>query len=256
MASDPHIAEDINVSESPKCGDPSMVKVSNTIDGHLDLPLASRTRSFDDQADRGFDLAMSDEENTRDDEEKSHLAFGTIEKVGSFSTNSSLGQILHNIINKHGDISKECSFLPSFVLTTMLEGICRVVQELEGKKLDELDCSILDAYDSFLQDAERMKFNVKWLRVRVGELGNAARSFIETKEATYEKAERMERIEDMKKDLQKQKADVERLKSIIEEREQELALETHQAQRLIKKINSFTTRYQCFLSKSLVDGLL
>lgn len=180
---------------------------------------------------------------------KNHFVNATTKELRSCSMDPSLAPTLQAITNKYGDIARECLLESTFTHTFMLEGICKVVEELNCKKLDKLDANSLYDYDSFLKDAETMKFNVKWLRLRLNELHDGVKSLVETKQATDEKTKLMERNDYLKKNLQMEK-------SKIEEQELELAMNSLDVNRLNNKISVLATRYQCFQGKSVIDGLL
>ncbi|KAK2989110.1 hypothetical protein RJ640_018899 [Escallonia rubra] len=133
-----------------------------------------------------------------------------------YTVNPSLLPIFQAIISKHGDITKNCPLHSSFMRTSVLEGICKVVQELQRKELMELDNGQLYSYYEAVKDALTMNVNVSWLLLRLDQIHDAVKSFAEIKKLVDEKTLRIKRIEQMKKDLECQKAELERLKSAME----------------------------------------
>ncbi|KAK4728739.1 hypothetical protein R3W88_021727 [Solanum pinnatisectum] len=131
----------------------------------------------------------------------------------SITMNPSLEPTFLAIVKKYGDITSDCSLESGYMLTSVLEAICKVVQQLQKKHLAEFDCDLLNSYCSVVRDAEKMKVNAKWLKTRLDEIKNAKNRLVE-------------QINDDKKNLQSMKAELEKLKSEIEERENLLDLDT------------------------------
>uniref|UniRef100_A0A5B7BJX3 Phospholipase-like protein n=1 Tax=Davidia involucrata TaxID=16924 RepID=A0A5B7BJX3_DAVIN len=188
--------------------------------------------------------------------ESNPAADGTTPQVAAYTVNRSVAQTLQAIINKHGDIAKDCHLESGYMRASVLEGICKVVQELQRKELTELDSGRLYAYHSAVKDAEKMKLNVKWLHQRLNDICDALKSTGHAENLSDQKTKRLERIEYMKKDLQLNKIELEKLKSEIEAKENQLALETLEIEKLNSTIRGITSKFQQFQSNSLMDGLL
>ncbi|XP_059276212.1 uncharacterized protein LOC132030548 isoform X3 [Lycium ferocissimum] len=124
----------------------------------------------------------------------------------SITMNPSLEPTFLAICDKHGDITKDCPMESGEMLTSVLEVICKVVQELQKKHLTEVDRNVLDSYYLVVKDAEKMKVNVNWLRTRLDEIRDAINCIVETKKLNDEKNRFAERIENEKKDLESMKA--------------------------------------------------
>ncbi|KAK3034575.1 hypothetical protein RJ639_033821 [Escallonia herrerae] len=118
-----------------------------------------------------------------------------------YTVNPSLLPIFQAIISKHGDITKNCPLHSPFMRTSVLEGICEVVQELQRKELMELDNGQLYTYYEAVKHALTMNVNVSWLLLRLDQIHDAVKSFVEIKKLVDEKILRLKCIEQMKKDL-------------------------------------------------------
>ncbi|PHT92427.1 hypothetical protein T459_00309 [Capsicum annuum] len=123
------------------------------------------------------------------------------------------------IVKKHGDITKDCLLESGYMLTSVLEAICKVVQELQQKHLTQFNCDLLNSYYSVVRDTEKMKVNVNWLRTRLDEIKDAVNCIVETKNLDDEKNRLTKQIENEKKDLESMNAELEKLKSEIARKE-------------------------------------
>ncbi|KAK4365381.1 hypothetical protein RND71_016739 [Anisodus tanguticus] len=72
----------------------------------------------------------------------------------SISMNPSLEPTFLAICEKYGDITKDCPMESGYMLTSVLEVICKVVQELQKKRLTEVDRNLLGSYYLVVKDAE------------------------------------------------------------------------------------------------------
>ncbi|XP_059664559.1 uncharacterized protein LOC132310402 [Cornus florida] len=170
-------------------------------------------------------------------------------RADSNVVNQSLVPIFQAIMDKHGDISKNCSLESEYMRTSVLIGICKIVQELQRIGLTELDCSRMSAYSSILKDAEKMKVDVKWLQERLDEIEEVVQSNVEAKRLTDIKTQCMEQVEGMKTEVQN-------LMSEIEAKERRLEQKTLEIEELNDTIRDKTAVSQRFEGKSLLDGLL
>ncbi|CAI9755442.1 unnamed protein product [Fraxinus pennsylvanica] len=144
-----------------------------------------------------------------------------VDKNQASDTNSktNLALTLNSITEKHGDITKDCLLESDRMKTLVLFGICEVVQDLQKKQLKEIDVSMLESCYSAVQDAEKMKMNVKWLRNRLDEIKDATLSAGEALRLMDEKKRLMKSIENKRKDILLHKGELKRLNSEIEEME-------------------------------------
>lgn len=173
-------------------------------------------------------------------------------KVGSYFVSPSLSMTLQAIINKHGDIAKDCQLESDYMRTPVLEGICKVVQDLQNIQFTELKQHHLKSFYSAVKDAERVNLNVKWLHQRLDELVQAVNS-MNLKDS---KRKSMQRVESIKKALELNKVELEEIQSKIQELEGQLASETLEEEILNITVTDITSKYEFFEHKCLTDGLL
>ncbi|PHU28212.1 hypothetical protein BC332_00305 [Capsicum chinense] len=153
------------------------------------------------------------------EEVKANQEESTRSAKDSISMHPSLEPTFLAIVKKHGDITKDCLLESGYMLTSVLEAICKVVQELQQKHLSQFNCDLLNSYYSVVRDTEKMKVNVNWLRTRLDEIKDAVNCIVETKNLDNEKNRLTKQIENEKKDLESMNAELEKLKSEIARKE-------------------------------------
>ncbi|KAL0307429.1 UNVERIFIED_CONTAM: hypothetical protein Sangu_3032300 [Sesamum angustifolium] len=174
-------------------------------------------------------------------------------KPGSSDIDKTLFYTLKAINKNHGDITQDCSLKSDCMKTLVLLGICKVVQDLEKKQLKDIDISTLDSYYTAVRDAENMKVNVQWLHDRLDEIKDAVILREEAKGMVDERNRRLASIDNRKKELLMRKVEVERLKSEIQDIEDQLAQEVFMVDELNRKIGAKTSEFR---HTYLMDGLL
>ncbi|XP_060207012.1 uncharacterized protein LOC132634890 isoform X2 [Lycium barbarum] len=193
-------------------------------------------------------VAVAFEEVKANQEESTRLA------KESICINPSLEPTFLAIVKKHGDITNDCPLESRYMLTSILEAICKIVQELQKKHLTEVDCNLLNSYCSIVRDAEKIKVNVNWLRIRLDEIKDGVNSIVETKKLNDKKNRLAEQIENEKKDLELMKAELEKLKSEIERKENLLDSDTLLIEDISSLINDQALRIQHFENMPLMEA--
>lgn len=173
-------------------------------------------------------------------------------KVGSYYVKPSLSTTLQAIVDKHGDIAKDCQLESDYMRTPVLEGICKVVQDLQSIQFSELKQQHLKSFYSAVKDAERVNLNVSWLHERLDQLVQAVNSF----NLKDSKRKSMQRVESIKKALELKKVEMEEIQTKIQELEGQLASETLEEEILNITVTDITSKYEFFEDKCLTDGLL
>ena len=174
-------------------------------------------------------------------------------KVGSYYVTPSLSMTLQAIIKKHGDIAKDCQLESDYMRTPVLEGICKVVQDLQNIQFRELKQHHLKSFYSAVKDAERVNLNVNWLHQRLDELVHAVNSI----NLNDSKRRRNQSLESLKKALDSKRVEMEEIQTKIQELEVQLASETLEEEILnitVTDIN--TSNFESCEHKCLTDGLL
>lgn len=199
-------------------------------------------------------LSAFDDVSTTDELDSApHTKMG---KVGTYAVNPSLTPTLNAIMNKHGDIAKDCQFQSSCMLTSVLENICGLVKDLQNIPFTNLRWDRLKSFYSVLEDAENVKLNVKWLRNRLDEILEAVISVKEFKNIRDAKAKKTQRMETIKKSLDLKKAELVNIQSAIQLLENQLSSEETETEKLKGTLIDLTSKCHQFHQKGLMDGLL
>lgn len=172
----------------------------------------------------------------------------------TISLNPSLEPTFLAIREKHGDITKDCPLESGQMLSSVLAVICKVVQELQKKRLTDVDRNVLNSYYLVVKDAEKMKVNVNWLRARLDEIKDAVNSIVETKNLNDEKNRLAELIENEKRNLVFMKTELENLKVEIATKESQLNVETLVNQELSSMISNRALEIQQLQNMPLMEA--
>ncbi|PHT57900.1 hypothetical protein CQW23_00263 [Capsicum baccatum] len=172
----------------------------------------------------------------------------------SISMSPSLEPTFLAIVKKHGDITNDCPLESGYMLTSVLEAICKVVQELQQKQLTQFDCDLLSSYYSVVRDAEKMKVNVDWLRTRLDEIKDAVNCIVETKKLNDEKNRLAKQIENETKDLESMNAELEKLQSEIERKQNLRDLDVLLTEEVSILINDRALKIQHFQNMPLMEA--
>ncbi|KAF3680955.1 hypothetical protein FXO38_02014 [Capsicum annuum] len=213
-----------------------------------------RIAGLRDQPTRSIDVSFLQRVALAFEEVNANQEEGTRSAKESISMNPSLEPTFLAIVQKHGDITKDCPLESGYMLTSVLEAICKVVQELQQKHFTEFDCNLLNSYCSVVRDAEKMNVNVNWLRTRLDEIKDAVNCIIETKELNDEKNTLAKQIENEKEGLESMKAELEKLKSEIERKENLLNLDTLLTEDMSSLINDRALRIQQYKNMPLMEA--
>lgn len=151
---------------------------------------------------------------------------------------------------RHGDIDKDCIFRSEWVRKHNLICICKVLKELQKKRLEELDIASLEHYSEVVRDIGKLHVNVKWLLERLDKIKDAIVSRDKTKVLTDEKVECMKEVEEKRRE-------VERLNKEVQILEGQVSSRVWFIEELNKKISNRTSKlYEEFQNKPLMDGLI
>ncbi|KAG8381485.1 hypothetical protein BUALT_Bualt06G0126700 [Buddleja alternifolia] len=172
------------------------------------------------------------------------------------SSNENLVHMLKAIYKKHGDITQGCSLESDCMKTLVLLGICKVVQDLQGKQLEDLDISTLDSYYTTVRDAKSLNINVQWLLNRLDEIREAVKLADEVKGLVDERKRRLESVEDKKIEIIMRKVELQRLELEIQKIEELFGRDNVMVECLNRHIGEQTSKIAGFLHKYLMDGLV
>ncbi|KAL8503371.1 hypothetical protein ACS0TY_022200 [Phlomoides rotata] len=156
----------------------------------------------------------------------------------------------------HGDITKNCLLESDCMKTLVLIGICQVVQDMQKKRLKDVDISSLESHYTAVRDAENMKVNVQWLRNRLDEIKDAVSLSSEAIGIENERNGLLVTIDRKKSELLLRRVELERLKSEVEDIEEQIAREAVMVDELNKKYGDSMSRISEFQKMNLMDGLV
>lgn len=160
------------------------------------------------------------------------------------------------IEKKHGAITKNSSLESDCMKTLIMVGICKVVQDLQKKRLDELDISSLDSYYTAVRDAESMKVDVQWLHDRLDEIKEAVTLSSEVKSIENERKGQLLVTYQKRDDLLLHMVELERVKLEVQDLDDELRQETAKIEEMNKKHREYMSKISQFQQGSLMDGLI
>ncbi|KAF3683042.1 hypothetical protein FXO37_02070 [Capsicum annuum] len=146
----------------------------------------------------------------------------------SISMSPSLESIFLAIVKKHGDITNNCPLESGYMLTSVLEAICK--------------------------GCEKMKVNVDWLRTRLDEIKDAVNCIVETKKLNDEKNRLAKQIENETKDLESMNAELEKLQSEIERKQNLRDLDVLLTEEVSILINDRALKIQHFQNMPLMEA--
>lgn len=175
-------------------------------------------------------------------------------KVKSRSSDftKSLVHTLEAINKKHGDITRDCSLESDCIRTFVLLGVCKVVKDLEKKRLKDLDVNSLGSYYTAVRDAENVKLNVQWLRRRLDEIRDACNLSDEAKGLKNERDRLAGNIDRKRQEISACRVQLEKLKSEVHYIKDQLALDLE----MVEELNYEMSKWSRFQHANLMDGLI
>ncbi|GAU35910.1 hypothetical protein TSUD_69430 [Trifolium subterraneum] len=183
--------------------------------------------------------------------------------VNGYQVKPEFMPILRKIINKHGDIAKNCMAKSVNYRSKLLELICEIISEFEMKNLSKIKESVLKSKIGLVDEMRNMKVEVEWLRMRLAEVYDARdilKQFAILKEKTDDNRKL---IEDAKSELvecEEQKKEVlEKLEAIRDKEsacKQRLASATDDSTKISRTVRFAKSKVKRFLYSSVMDGLI
>lgn len=175
--------------------------------------------------------------------------------VGSYLVKSSLAPILGNILKKYGDIAQDCQFHSKLIRSSILEGLCMIVQKYQGMPFKRLCDHHLNDLDSAVKDFESVKVDVKWLRKQHDELKETLCQLKRYEELKHSFAKNNVMAESLKATLDSKKDEVSRLQLDVQSLENQFGSLTAETEDLSNSIRDVKSKYKRF-ERSLVEGVL
>ncbi|XP_058735766.1 uncharacterized protein LOC131607828 [Vicia villosa] len=170
-------------------------------------------------------------------------------------------EILRKIINKHGDIAKDCKARTMKYRSVMLENICEVIYALDNQNVTNVK-GVEQMIDQ-INDVKVMEVKVDWLLTRLNEILEARQAFKESSKLKEKTDSITEFIEIAKKELKESEDDKKKFSQKLKEAcDREAAWKARLAGMQTESIMAYqrvkdaTSKVKRFLKCSLIDGLL
>ncbi|CAJ2665379.1 unnamed protein product [Trifolium pratense] len=107
-----------------------------------------------------------------DDEVDSNIQSGLEDTVNGYKVDAEFMPILSKIIEKHGDIAKNCKRSVEY-RSMLLDRICRIVSELDKKNVTDIKEKDLETQIVLVDDIKTNEVEVNWLHTRLTEIREA-----------------------------------------------------------------------------------
>ncbi|CAJ2677168.1 unnamed protein product [Trifolium pratense] len=171
--------------------------------------------------------------------------------------------ILRNIINKHGDIAKNCLAKSVKYRSKLLELICEIISEFEMKNLSKIKESVLKSKIDLVDEIKNMKVEVEWLHRRLAEVDDARDILMQFAMLKEKTDDNRNLIEDAKSELvecEEQKKELLQKLEAIRDKEtackQRLASATDDSTKISRTVRFAKSKVGRFLNSSVMDGLI
>ncbi|XP_012572621.1 uncharacterized protein [Cicer arietinum] len=210
-----------------------------------------------------FSLKLTEMVALGDDEADSGAQSCPKDTVNGYQVKPEFMPILRKIIDKHGDIAKNCVALTMKYRSVLLEMICDIVSELEKKDITKIKEDVLNSKIALVNEIKITQVEVEWLHMRLIELLEARsiigqfgmlKNKIDNNKKTIETAESaLEECEAQKKELS------DKLRAICEREtvcKEALTKAKDESTSISQTVKYAKSKVRPFLNCSLVDGLL
>ncbi|GAU32949.1 hypothetical protein TSUD_153660 [Trifolium subterraneum] len=191
------------------------------------------------------------------------------ESVNGYKVDAEFMPILSKIIDKHGDIAKNCKGSMEY-RSMFLDRICRIVSELEKKNVTNIKVKDLEEQIVLVDDIKTNEVEVKWLHTRLSEILEARQSLNKCgklkdkldndRECIEVASSSLKILEDQKKQAsEKLREASEELETICQkEAEWRERLDRNQdsSTKISQEIKDATSKVKRFLKCSLIEDLL
>jgi hypothetical protein len=211
-----------------------------------------------------------------DDEVDSTVQSWLEDTVKGYKVDAEFMPILSKIIDKHGDIAKNCKRSVEYC-SMLLERICRIVSELDKKNVNNIKEKELEKHIVLVDEIKANEIEVKWLHTRLTEIREARqilkklgsmkdrfdsnRESIEIAESTLKAFEdkKMEASEKLKEASEKLKEASKNFEEICKKEadwKEKLARSQDKSVEISQTIENATSKVKQFLNCSLINDLL
>ncbi|KAK2365558.1 phospholipase protein (PEARLI 4) family protein [Trifolium repens] len=208
--------------------------------------------------------------NEDDDNEVDSTSQSWLEDtVNGYKVDAEFMPILSKIIEKHGDIAKNCKGSMEY-RSMLLDRICRIVYELEKKNVTNIKDKELEKQIVLVDDIKTNEVEVKWLHTRLTEiregrkilmqLGPMKDRFDSNRESIEIAESTLKAFEDKKMEASEKLKEASKNYDEICKKEadwkEKLGRSRDKSIKISQKIENATSKVKQFLNCSLVDDLL
>ncbi|PKI52458.1 hypothetical protein CRG98_027150 [Punica granatum] len=114
----------------------------------------------------------------------------------------SVASILRSILNKYGDIARDCKLTSVVMRSNYLECLCLVIRELQSSSIEKMSKSKLKEMWAITKDVEAVGIKVGWLQKTLDEIKEAVELVKKSRSAEEEKKKFDSNVESVRKDLE------------------------------------------------------
>jgi len=196
------------------------------------------------------------------DEVDSNVRSRLEDTINGYQVKPEFMPMLRKIIGTHGDIAKNCMAKSVEFRSVLLEMICRIISDLDGKNVTNIREEVLKTKIDQLDEIKSMKVEVEWLRTRLVEAIDARdimKKFVMLKEKTDDNKKLIEDAESELKECEEEKKEMaERLRAICDKEtacKQRLAIAKDESATIATTVGYAKSKVKRFMKCSVVDGL-
>ncbi|XP_061349465.1 uncharacterized protein LOC133294738 [Gastrolobium bilobum] len=208
----------------------------------------NKSISMAERPSRSFSLNQTEMVKMCDDNEDEVNSVGQSLPTGTvdaYQVKPESIPLLKKILNKHGDIAKNCTISTMKYRSTLLEMICDIFSELQDEDLGKIKEDNLQDMIALVNEMKNMKVDIGWLQMRLFQILEA--KHILSQSSTLKEAEK------------KNNAVAEKLRSIHAKEticKETLAKARDECTAIAATIADAKSKVRRFHKCSLVDGLL
>ncbi|CAJ1938256.1 unnamed protein product [Sphenostylis stenocarpa] len=202
-------------------------------------------------------------DNEGDDEVNSVGQCSPKDTVEGYQVKGEFIPLLRKILTKHGDVFENSLITTVKFRSALLETICEMISELEGKDLNKTTDDRLHNMIDLAKEMKNMKVNIEWLHLRLEEIYKARQILKQCGMLKERKDSNKKVIESVKIELEQceaeKKALTAQLKSVCDKEsacKETLARADDESSRIREHITYAKSKVRPFFNCSLVDGLL
>ncbi|XP_021852370.2 uncharacterized protein [Spinacia oleracea] len=175
--------------------------------------------------------------------------------AGSYRIRSDLVLILRRIIEKHGDIFRNCKIIESSHDSQLLVNICELIQELETVPLQCLQPQHVNRLRNASKELEDSGADIKWLNNHCDYLDNVVQQLSKCTKSKQEQIQCQTSLQCREESLISIRGNLSELLEEIMALEEQLKKSKEYIEKLECSIEDTKSLFRNFVGKSLADGL-